>query len=569
MSSPLGLPPLPEPTLLDKAIAQLSPSWGLRRHQARASLALAGGYAGARYNRTALADWYARLGSADSDTLGDLPTLRNRSRDLRRNAALATGAFETLGNSVVGTGLIPRPRIDRDLLGLTEEEASAWEAHASRIFWWWSETYACDYSGRFDFFTQQLLVLMSYLEGGDLLVVRRRKEGPQRVVGLALQMFEADYLSNPNFATDTERMVAGVETDTTGTPVRYWLADHHPGDLRFRGITQWNSIPAYGAGSDERMALHIFDPLRFGQTRGVPMLAPILELFKQLTRYTDAELMAAVLGSFFTVLIKHEQDATSSGFMPPGTTVASSSSDIRLGHGIIADLNPGESIEQVKTERPNVNFDPFVQAILAQTGAAIGVPYEVLIKRFNSSYSASKAAFLELWRTVTRKRGLLTRSFCAPAYEWLIAEAVAAGQLRAPGFFSDPLIRRAWCEAAWIGAPMGDIDERTQVESAILRLDNGLSTLEEETPKLTGGDWEQNHPQQVKERKARIAGGLDEEPVAQRVVTETVQEPSAQPTRNPRTPSAPSKPDPTAPLDQPTKGASMARRELVAEGGTL
>lgn len=563
--SGMGLPPLPEPTLLDKAITQISPSWGMKRMRARASLALAGGYAGARYDRGGLKDWFAKLGSADSDSIGDLQTLRNRSRDLRRNAALAAGAFDTLSNAIVGTGLIPRPRIDRELLGLTEEQATKWEQQAARIFWWWAESTASDYTGRWDFFTQQNLVLTSYLEGGDLIVLRRRKTGPQRLLGLALQLYEADYVSNPDNQPDSDTLIAGVEFKD-GEPVRFHFANRHPGDSRFRQDTKWTAVPVYGPESGERMLLHIMDPLRVGQTRGVPLLAPILELFKQLTRYTDAELMAAVVQSFFTVLIKHENEPNPTGFTSPIGTAASPT-DIRLGYGLVADLNPGETAEMVESKRPSANFDPFVQAILAQAGAATGVPYEVLIKRFNSSYSASKAAFLELWRMVTRKRGLLVRQFCAPSYDWLIAEAVAAGHLSAPGFFENPLIRRAWCEASWTGAPAGEIDERTATESSILRINNLLSTIEDETTKLTGGDWEQNHKQQVKERQARRRDGLDAEPVAERIQTETtIAEPSGKPTRDPRNPGGPA---PKAPLDEGGQkaGTSLARQELVAEGG--
>jgi len=44
----------------------------------------------------------------------------------------------------------------------------------------------------------------------------------------------------------------------------------------------------------------------------------------------------------------------------------------------------GESIETANPGRPNVNFDPFFQAILSQIGAAIGIPFEVLRMHFSS-----------------------------------------------------------------------------------------------------------------------------------------------------------------------------------------
>ena len=52
-----------------------------------------------------LSSWLPPLGSADSDLLGELPTLVSRSRDLSRNHGVAAGAMQTLTDNVVGTGL--------------------------------------------------------------------------------------------------------------------------------------------------------------------------------------------------------------------------------------------------------------------------------------------------------------------------------------------------------------------------------------------------------------------------------------------------------------------------------
>ena len=58
------------------------------------------------------------------------------------------------------------------------------------------------------------------------------------------------------------------------------------------------------------------DVERPAQRRGVPLLAPVLESMKQLSRYSDAELTAALVSSMFTVFIttKSPAEAIYSGF---------------------------------------------------------------------------------------------------------------------------------------------------------------------------------------------------------------------------------------------------------------
>ena len=127
---------LPKQTILDKAISWVAPSAGLKRWQARTHLAMLSGYTGARRDRRQTQTWNAAGGSADAVSLDDLPVLRDRSRDLLRNAPLATGAVNTLITNVVGTGLRPQSHIDRTTLRpylKTDDAMEAWEAEAERI----------------------------------------------------------------------------------------------------------------------------------------------------------------------------------------------------------------------------------------------------------------------------------------------------------------------------------------------------------------------------------------------------------------------------------------------------
>jgi len=121
-----------EENLVDRVIRYLDPARANRRVAARFSAAVAGGYIGASTTRRQTLSWPAQKGDADAVILSDLPTLRERSRDLLRNEPLAVGAVNTVVTNVVGTGLKLKSQIDRDVLKLTEEAADAWKAQTER-----------------------------------------------------------------------------------------------------------------------------------------------------------------------------------------------------------------------------------------------------------------------------------------------------------------------------------------------------------------------------------------------------------------------------------------------------
>ena len=100
-------------------------------------------------------------------------------------------------------------------------------------------------------------------------------------------------------------------------------------------------------------------------------------------------------------------------------------------------------MQTVDSKRPTVAFDSFVTAMSRQIGAALGLPYEVLIKHFTASYSASRGALLEAWKFFKVWRFWFSGAFCQPIYEAWLEEAVASGRIWAPGFFDDPVIRKS------------------------------------------------------------------------------------------------------------------------------
>ena len=177
-------------------------------------------------------------------------------------------------------------------------------------------------------------------------------------------------------------------------------------------------------------------------------------------------------------------------------------------YGLVMDLEEGTSPQVVSPARPNQAFDGFVTALVRQIGSALGIPAEVLLMNFTSSYSASRGALLEAWKLFHCWRRWFAEEFCQPIYfEWL-CEAVLKGRIRAPGFFDDPMTAYAWSWAEWTGPTQGQLDPVAEVKAAALRVENGFSTRQRETAELTGGDWDMNHRQRVKEEALRREAGL-------------------------------------------------------------
>ena len=525
-----GKPVKVEENPLDRAIRWLAPAYGLKRFRARTYAAIAGGYTGGRRDRNATKQWVPRGNDPDTDIIADLPDLRGRSRDANRNNPIAAGATNTDVVNVVGAGLQLHANIDAALLNMTEDEADAWEANTQRWFRLWANNpNECDLARTLTFGEKQNLVYRQTLENGDVFVNKPYLERPGCYFGLKLQEIEADRVCNKDLGPDTETLSAGVEFSlTTGEPLWYHIARFHPGSLKIVK-REWDRLPVFNR-EGKRNIYHLYKTLRPEQHRGVPSLAPVLEALKQISNLTESELQASVLQSVFTAFLKTEGGDGELKLTPSDNSTENSTEDsITLGSGNILGLQPGQDVVFANPTRPNNAFEPFFISVVQQIGTAIGMPYEVLMKRFTASYSAARAALMEAWKFFMASRAWLVTRYCQPVYcDWM-DEAVARDMIQASGYFDNPLIRQAYRGAMWIGPAKGMIQEQAEVGAANDRVTMGISTLEYEAAQIMGLDWEGIHPQQVKERRMRRRDGLDTEPVAGRIATEPQEPKPAEP----------------------------------------
>lgn len=491
--------------LLDRAITAISPEKALKREVAKKRLSMINsGYGnyGANGTKKSVIGWTHGGGSHREDIEDNIDPLRQRSRDLYYGGSnLATGAVKRLRTNTVGVGLHLKASINEEILKITPEQARELEETIEREFAHWADSTNCDMERLDNFYQLQQLALLNALLSGDSFALMKTTKRTGSIYDLRIELIEADRISTP----DTERVnplfCEGVEKNEDGEVVAYHVSKFHPLSFTERNPREWVRVEAYGKKTGRRNILHVMNRERIGQVRGVPFLSPIIETIKQLGRYTEAEVMAAVVSGMVTIFIEKESASNDAAFgevVPEEQQVdTEDENSIELAPGAVFDLGEGEKANMVNPGRPNPNFDPFVMAVIKQIGAALEIPYEILIMAFNSNYSASRAAILEFFKVIKMYRAWFVADFCQPIYEEWLSEAVAKGRIKAPGFFADPIIKSAYCSAEWSGPSAGQLDPTKEVQAADLRVQGGYSTREREARELTGTDFYKN----VKQRK--------------------------------------------------------------------
>jgi len=513
--------------------------------------------AASRFMRS-MRSWLPVIGSGKTDlNAAEQRTMRVRSRDAIRNHPVARAAITRTRTNIVGTGLMCHPAIDFEVLGIDPIEAEEINKQALTNFHRWaSDPTECDAEATLSFYGLQGLSLVSAMSSGDCLATTPMVTRPGGVTALKVQLVEADRVENPNNGPNNVALWDGVAIDPElGAPLGYWIRSNHPGDLiPGAELPTWTYFAAFGAETGRRRVMHIWnDKERPGQVRGAPYLAPVLEPLKQLSRWSDNEMMRAVVSALFTVFLKQAAppalDASGlplpafGGANPeiiPGSDPSSyappaKADDVSMGNGAVVSLMPGEEPVFANPATPNQQFDPFFVACVKQIGAALELPVDELLLSYQSSYSAARAAMLQAWRFYTLRRDLLVEQFCQPIYGLWMDEEVASGRLSLPGY-GDPIRRRAWSNAIWIGPARGSMDEFQEARAAKERINIGVSNEAIETAQMTGESWDSVYAQRLREINRRKADGT----YTSGPPTETVRvSPVTDPSATPKTPSDP------------------------------
>lgn len=479
-------------TVLDKALGVAFPKWALQRRTFREMQGIldAGkgrgrkmfnSYRGSESTRLRQ-EWLPGGRSADDDLLPELKSLRQRSRDLIRNDPHASGLMVTMETNVVGRGIKPQSRVTSAIPGISEDQAALIREQCEAAFMAWA--LASDSTDKLNFWDQESLALRQTLENGDSFPhFVSLPEKSYRPLGLGIEIIEADRVETPPGDELKKNIRHGIEFDDKGEPVTYHVREGHPGDVQFRkdNNTDTIPIPARAPASTDPMQrrniIHLSRQLRAGQSRGIPYLSPAMTMFKDLSDYLEAELVAARIAACYALFITTEDPATVA-IRDFDRLNTAGQYETDLEPGMIRHLAPGESIESFNPNRGGDSFGPYVERMLRSIGVAIGFPMEIFAKDFSrTNYSSARAALLEARRVFRVWQQWLSIYFCQPSYERVTEEAFLRGMI--PAIPSGDVFYAYYDQftaAQWIAPSWDWVDPQKEVKAAVLALNAGLTS---------------------------------------------------------------------------------------------
>lgn len=505
--------------------------------------AMGGGYEGADRLGRELNSYRPRVLSADSSMSElDKQVMDARGNDLLRNVGPMQGASYVYRDSIVGShyrlNAHPVLRVLRQY-GVDETWMDEFQQEVEAKFGLWAESDDnwCDATRTTNFTGLIRLGLCVAFAGGEYLgTAEWANDG--RPYRTCIQTVDCDRLSNPMGDMDTPFLRRGIERNRRGVPIAAHIREAHQSDA-FNGekAYRWRRVP-FRKPWGRLQVIHLLEQSRADMTRGVAPLAAAIKETHMGRKFHEITLQNAIVNASYAAAIESElpsQMAFSSIGAEEGPEAMVSAQMAMLGaiaeyarggknlqiDGVkIPHLYPGSKLKMMPAGTVGGVGQGFEDSLNRWISRTLGVSYEEYTNDYSkTNYSSSKAAANSTRRRMNAHKRAFSDRLANAVYALWMEEAIHDGSIEAvkpilakdPDFFYRPLMKEAICKASWIGASAGQVDELKETQAAVMRIANGLSTLEIECAKL-GNDYRDILQQQAREVKQRRALGLPDFP---------------------------------------------------------
>lgn len=415
-----GRPPKPE-TLIARAVsAALSGVGGVAR-------TIKNKYDAAGMGRR-LAGWMP-TSSGPNKALEGLQNIRNRARDVTQNDWSGQAGIQKWTTNLIGIGITPRFKRVKN------------KARKQKIGDLWNDFVAvCDADGVLDMFGLQTLAVRAWLESGEVFIRKRpRLPSAGLPIPLQIQLLEADMvpLLDADYAKglpDGNIIRSGIELDKRGKRIAYWVYKEHPHDGSMAVIDP-DALVRVAASE----MLHMFEPLRPGQLRGVSMLAPALVRLKNIGDYEDATRERQKLANLYVGFIaRTTPPAPGDEDLDPLTGkpidwAAEDGAPVQplagLSPGLMQELEDGQKVEWSNPPEAGTTYSDYLRTEHMGTAAAAGLPYELFSGDIANISDRTLRIIINDFRRHAEQRQyqIIIPKMCQPVIEWFVEAAVFVG----------------------------------------------------------------------------------------------------------------------------------------------
>jgi len=361
-------------------------------------------------------------------TRDNLYNLREVSRELMRNNPLAKRLLKVEQNGIIGSGVKIQARTDDD--GLDKELESAWKEEMLDK--------PCDVTGRLNFNQYVRKYFLAYRRDGDAATIFLDDE---------LQAIEGEQIGTPvgrkkEMAKNFEVVNGIAYSKKTKKVVGYYI-----GEASDYGFIKSGSYEKYLADHVHLM----FDPERFSQSRGEPILTSSVKLIDILCDYIDAELVAAKVNACFSMFIKSEYPD-----IPAAYTKGISSSGLdeddepleKMEPGIIMYGKPGEEAQGIGQTRPASQFDPFILRILSLIGGPLSMPLMLVTQDFSgATFMNARLAYQKVQEEWQAQQDNIVKPFVSRVWRWKLGRLLDTKRLKVNSndkIFRHEILCRRW-----------------------------------------------------------------------------------------------------------------------------
>jgi len=348
--------------------------------------------------------------------------------------------------------------------------------------------------------------------GGDVLVIQRVVKG-----NLNVQLIDGANISTPHFNDEVSKAAKrgniiknGIEQSKSGEHIAFYVKNKSG---------EHTTVLAKGAKTGREAAYMVYGlRYRINDNRGIPLISTVLETLKKLDRYKEATVGSAEERAKIPYFIKH--GATSTGENPLAKTMAQAF-NVDNEQEIPVDINGQQLADKVAVStnkqvfnmpqdselvmldtKNDIYFKDFYSVNVNAICAAIGIPPEVALSKYDSNFSASRAALKDWEHTINVERKEFSFQFYQKVYDnWLELE-IHKNKILAPGFVTamesgDNILISAYTNARFVGTNVPHIDPLKEVQAERLKLGSAaahlpLTTAEASSELLGSGDYDTN-----------------------------------------------------------------------------